>query len=65
MNIHDLIPESARKDELAAVQRQSHGEVLQPHRTKRIAKDGRIVEVMTLPQQNLWVDSGSGSRPKL
>jgi two-component system CheB/CheR fusion protein len=47
MNVRDLIPESAREEELAAVRRQSHGEVLQPQRMQRVAKDGRIVEVMT------------------
>jgi two-component system CheB/CheR fusion protein len=46
MNIRDLIPESAREEELAAVGRPGHGEVLRPHRTQRLAKDGRIVEVM-------------------
>ena len=46
MNIRDLIPDSRREEELAAVRRQSQGEVLTPHRMQRIAKDGRIVEVM-------------------
>jgi two-component system, chemotaxis family, CheB/CheR fusion protein len=46
MNIRELIPASLREGALAAVRRQSHGEVLQPHRGQRIAKDGRIVEVM-------------------
>jgi two-component system CheB/CheR fusion protein len=47
MNIRVLIPESGREEELALVRRQSHGEVLQPQRMQRVAKDGRIVEVMT------------------
>ncbi len=46
MNIRDLIPERAREAELAAVRRQSRGAVLEPHRIQRIAKDGRMVEVM-------------------
>jgi len=46
MNIRDLIPETGREVELAAVRRQSRGEVLEPYRMRRIAKDGRIVEVM-------------------
>jgi two-component system CheB/CheR fusion protein len=47
MNIRALIPESAREEELAAVRRQSRGEVLHPQRMQRVAKDGRIVEVLT------------------
>jgi two-component system CheB/CheR fusion protein len=46
MNVRDLIPEKERGEESTAVQRQSRGEVLEPHRMRRIAKDGRIVEVM-------------------
>ena len=45
MNIRDLIPESRRAEELALVQRLGRGDVLEPYRTQRIAKDGRIVEV--------------------
>jgi two-component system CheB/CheR fusion protein len=44
MNIRDLIP---KKDwESTAVQRQNRGVALEPQRLRRIAKDGRIVEVM-------------------
>ena len=46
MNIRDLIPENMREEELAVFRRQSHGEILAPRRIQRIAKDGRIVEVM-------------------
>ncbi len=46
MNIRDLIPENRREAELAALQRHSRGEVLEPYRMQRIAKNGRIVEVM-------------------
>jgi two-component system CheB/CheR fusion protein len=46
MNIRDLVPEKEREEESAAVQRQSRGDVLEPHRMRRIAKDGRLVEVM-------------------
>ncbi|MGO9259020.1 MAG: chemotaxis protein CheB [Bryobacteraceae bacterium] len=45
MNISDLIPEALRQDALAMVRQQSRAEVLQPYRTQRIAKDGRVVEV--------------------
>jgi two-component system CheB/CheR fusion protein len=44
MNIRDLVPK--KEWESSAVQRQSRGEVLERHRMRRIAKDGRIVEVM-------------------
>jgi two-component system CheB/CheR fusion protein len=44
MSIRDLIPK--KEWESAAVQRQSRGEALEPHRMRRVAKDGRIVEVM-------------------
>ena len=44
LNIRDLVPE--KEWESTAVRRQSRGEVLEPHRVRRIAKDGRIVEVM-------------------
>ncbi len=47
MNVRDLIPEGEREEELASVRRQIQGESLQPRHMRRIAKDGRIVEVMT------------------
>ena len=45
MNIRDRIPESRQREELAIVQRLGRADVLEPYRTQRIAKDGRIVEV--------------------
>jgi two-component system CheB/CheR fusion protein len=45
MNIRDLIAEPQREEALAVVRRLSHAEILEPYRTQRIAKDGRIVEV--------------------
>jgi two-component system CheB/CheR fusion protein len=45
MNIRDLIPERLREETLAIGAQIGRAEVLQPYRTKRIAKDGRIVEV--------------------
>ena len=45
MNIRDLIPEGQRQDALAVVRRLGRAEVLEPYRTQRIAKDGRIVEI--------------------
>jgi two-component system CheB/CheR fusion protein len=44
-NIGDLIPESRRKEELAALRQTGRTAHAQPHRVQRIAKDGRIVEV--------------------
>jgi two-component system CheB/CheR fusion protein len=45
MNIRDLIPEDLREEALAVVKQLARDEVLDPYRLKRIAKDGRIVEV--------------------
>ena len=45
MNIRDLIPEGQREEALAMVKQLARAEVLEPYRTQRIAKDGRIVEV--------------------
>ena len=45
MNISNLVPESRKKEELAALKKLKNAEVLGPYRTQRFAKDGRIVEV--------------------
>ncbi len=45
MNIRDLVPESQREEALERVRRLAHAEVLEPYRTQRVAKDGRIMEV--------------------
>jgi len=45
MNVRDRIPEGLRKDALAKVHQLSQAEILEPHLTKRIAKDGSIVDV--------------------
>jgi two-component system CheB/CheR fusion protein len=45
MNILDLTPEGRRQDALAVVRQLGRAEVLEPYRTQRIAKDGRIVEI--------------------
>jgi two-component system CheB/CheR fusion protein len=45
MNIRDLIAEGRREQELARVQRLGRGEVLEPYRLQRIAKDGESIEV--------------------
>jgi two-component system CheB/CheR fusion protein len=44
MNIIDLVPESLREEALQRVQQLGRSEVLEPHRTRRIAKGGRVVE---------------------
>jgi two-component system CheB/CheR fusion protein len=46
MNIRDLIAEPEREEALSVVRRLSQSEVLEPYRARRIAKDGRTVEVM-------------------
>ena len=45
MNVRDRIPESLRKDALAKVHQLSVAEILEPHVTKRIAKNGSTIEV--------------------
>jgi two-component system CheB/CheR fusion protein len=45
MNMRDRIPTSRRTEELAFVQRLCRADILEPYRTQRVAKDGRIVEV--------------------
>lgn len=49
MNISSLIPESQKEKELATLKKLGRAEVLEPFRTQRLAKDGRIVEVWLTP----------------
>ena len=44
-NIRDLIPQDAQDKALVIIWQLSRAEVLQPYRTERIAKDGRILRV--------------------
>jgi two-component system CheB/CheR fusion protein len=44
-NIGDLIPEPLREEALTTVQQLSQAQILEPYRTKRIAKNGTIVAV--------------------
>jgi len=45
MNVRDRIPQELRDKELVKVYQLSQEEVLEPYRTRRIAKDGSAVEV--------------------
>ncbi|HEY3360379.1 MAG TPA: CheR family methyltransferase [Methanosarcina sp.] len=45
MNISNLVPESLKEEELIKLKKLKNVEVLEPYRTQRLAKDGRIVEV--------------------
>jgi two-component system, chemotaxis family, CheB/CheR fusion protein len=45
MNIRSLIPEVLREEELAVLKKLSQAEALEPYRTQRLTKEGRIVEV--------------------
>ncbi len=45
MNIRDLVPEKERQSSLALIKRLGQAESLKPFHMKRLAKDGRIVEV--------------------
>ncbi len=58
LNIRDLVPEGQRAEVLAVIRQQSQAQVMEPHRTQRISKDGQIVEVW-LTATALVNDSGS------
>ena len=45
MNVRDRIPQELREKELVKVYQLSQEEVLEPYRTRRMAKDGAVVEV--------------------
>jgi two-component system CheB/CheR fusion protein len=45
MNVRDRIPEKRREEALARVLQLSRTEILEPHQTQRIAKDGTVVNV--------------------
>ena len=45
MNVRDRIPQDLREKELVKVHQLSQEEVLEPYRTRRIAKEGAVIEV--------------------
>ena len=45
MNARDRIPEERRGDALAKIHKLSQAEILEPYRTQRLAKSGKIIEV--------------------
>jgi two-component system, chemotaxis family, CheB/CheR fusion protein len=45
MNIRDLIPEELREKALATVHQLGQAKILEPYLTRRIAKDGKVLEV--------------------
>ena len=45
MNVSALVPAGLQEKELAKIQQLIHSEILEPCRSERIAKDGRIVKV--------------------
>jgi len=45
MNISSLVPENRKEEEMNTVKRLSRAEVLEPYRTQRFSKDGRIVDI--------------------
>ncbi|MEI8140089.1 MAG: chemotaxis protein CheB [bacterium] len=46
MNIQDLIPENQRHAALSVLKDLSHSKIIQPYRSQRISKTGRILNVM-------------------
>jgi two-component system CheB/CheR fusion protein len=45
MNVRDLIPPAHREQEVAKLKQLSRAEILEPYRTQRLTKSGRIVEI--------------------
>jgi len=45
MNVRDRVPKKLQKEALAKVKQLARAEIIEPYRTRRIAKDGAIVEV--------------------
>ena len=45
MNLCDLIPERLREEAFSKVQQLCRADILEPYRTQRLAKDGRVVDV--------------------
>ncbi|AKB23136.1 Chemotaxis protein methyltransferase CheR [Methanosarcina sp. WH1] len=45
MNISSLVPASRKEGELDTLKKLSHSESIEPYRTQRLTKDGRIIEV--------------------
>ncbi len=45
MNIRDFIPEDLISEEMEVINKLSHDKVLEPYRTRRIARDGTDVEI--------------------
>ena len=45
MNIRDMVPEDSRDDEPSLMRRLSKGEKLEPFRSQRLAKDGKVLDV--------------------
>jgi two-component system CheB/CheR fusion protein len=46
MNVHHLIPEELRKDELKNVLKLGRAEILAPYRTQRITKEGAALDIL-------------------
>ncbi|AKB31536.1 Chemotaxis protein methyltransferase CheR [Methanosarcina siciliae HI350] len=45
MNISSLIPQKQKGEELDSLKKLSRDEVLEPYRTQRLSKDGRVVDI--------------------
>jgi two-component system CheB/CheR fusion protein len=51
MNISNIVPEDRKEEELNIIKKLSQSEVLEPYRTQRLNKDGRIM--------NVWLTASS------
>ena len=45
MNVRDRIPPAQREDALARIRQLSLNEILEPYRTQRLARDGRVIDI--------------------
>ncbi|WP_440948695.1 chemotaxis protein CheB [Methanosarcina sp. T3] len=45
MNVSSMVPENLKEEELETVKKLSRDEVLEPYRTQRLSKDGRVVDI--------------------
>ena len=48
MNVRDRIPQELREGALETLARLSHAEIMEPYRTRRISKDGSVLDVVII-----------------
>lgn len=58
MNINRIVPENLKQESLDMLKTLIRAEILRPHRTKRLTKDGRIIDVCLTATPLLDIDGG-------